>query len=356
MPGKIKSKSNEDQMAKAQIKLGVGLDIGTMNCISARYGENGKIIFRRVRDAFLELDKDAEKSLRFSKADYINFSHQSGEETLLIVGDSALELANVLKKEAQRPLSRGVLSPGELNGQAVLNRLLYGILNHGDALDGEGEHCYYSVPAAPIDNPDQDIIYHTEIFRKILHELGYTPHPMNEAMAIIYSQCTLENFSGLSVSLGAGMCNIALSIQGIKGLEFAVARGGDWVDLHSSKATGKTASQMCSIKEKGVDLLKPQSREQEAIVLYLRALIRYCLDNIAAQFKKVQNSVTLPGPIPFVVSGGTSLANGFMQVFQDEFDSVKKRGFPIEISEVRAARDPMTAVAEGMLVLAEQEY
>lgn len=339
-------------MAKVQNKPGVGLDIGTMNIVSARHGEGGKVFTRRIRDAFLDVEKDAEKSLKLSKADYIEFG-----ENFLIVGDSALTMANLFKREARRPLSRGVIAAGELDAQAVLKQLLYTALsNGGEIADGDGEHCYYSVPAAPIDDPDQDIVYHTEIFRKILSELEYSPHPMNESMAIIYSQCSEENFSGLAVSFGAGMCNIALAVQGIKGLDFSVARGGDWIDIHSAKATGKTASQMCALKEKGVDLVKPQGREQEAVVLYIRALIRYCLENIAAQFRKVQNSVTLPGPIPFVVSGGTTLANGFLPVFQEEFEAVKKRGFPIEISEVRSAKDPMTAVAEGMLVLADQEY
>ena len=339
-------------MAKAQSKPGVGLDIGTMNIVAARYGDGKVAKTKRIRDAFLDVEKDAARSLKLSKADYIEFG-----ENFLIVGDSALTMANLFKRDVRRPLSRGVIAAGELDAQAVLKRLLFEALSDGgDITDGEGEHCYYSVPASPIDDPDQDVVYHTEIFRKILSELGYMPHPMNESMAIIYSQCVSENFSGLAVSFGAGMCNIALAIQGIKGLEFSVARGGDWIDIHSSKATGKTASQMCAIKEKGVNLTKPQGREQEAIVLYIRALIRYCLDNIAAQFRKVQNSVTLPGPIPFVVSGGTSLATGFLDVFKDEFQQVQKRGFPIEISEVRAARDPMTAVAEGMLVLAEQEY
>jgi cobyrinic acid a,c-diamide synthase len=48
------------------------------------------------------------------------------------------------------------------------------------------------------------------------------------------------------------------------------------------------------------------------------------------------------------------MAGGFLELFKDEFQQVK--GFPIEISEIRAAADPMTAVAEGLLVLAKQEH
>jgi hypothetical protein len=113
---------------------------------------------------------------------------------------------------------------------------------------------------------------------------------------------------------------------------------------------------MCSIKERGVDLAHPKNRDEEAIALYIRALIKYVLDNIALQFKQVQANIDLPEPVPFVVSGGTSRAGGFIEIFEQEFEAIKKKGFPIEISEIRAAKDPMTAVAEGLLVLASEEH
>ena len=326
---------------------GVGLDIGTMNIVAARQ-EGGKVSTKRIRDAFLDLDMDAKKSLRMSKVDYA----EKGD-TLIVIGDSALSMANLFKREARRPLSKGVISAGEIDAQEVLSLLTFKVL--GEPVK-EGEHCYYSVPSAPIDDPGQDVIYHQEVFRKILVEHGYTAHPQNEAMAIIYSQCAEENFSGLAVSFGSGMCNIALAYQTVKGMDFSVARGGDWIDSHSGKAVGKTGSQMCAIKEKGIDLRNPQSRDQEAIVLYIRALIQYCLENIAAQFRKVEASVELPDPIPFIVSGGTSKAEGFMDIFKEEFERVRKRSFPIEISDVRAAKDPLNAVAEGLLVVAMEEY
>ncbi len=204
-----------------------------------------------------------------------------------------------------------------------------------------------------MDLEGQDVVYHTEIFRKILAEHGYNPHPTNEAMAIIYSQCADTNFSGLSVSFGSGMCNVAVAYQTISGMSFALSRGGDWVDSHAAKALGSTAARMCSIKEKGVNLSKPVGRE--AIALYIRSLITYCLEHIVAQFKKTQGGIHLPDPIPFVVSGGTTKAEGFMDIFIEEFEAIKKKNFPIAISDVRQAIDPLTAVAEGLLVLARQE-
>ena len=333
---------------QSTFKPAVGLDIGTMNIVSARMDNHSKVTTTRIRDAFIDLDPDSKKTLRLSKVDYI----EKGEQ-ILVIGDSALNMANLFKREVRRPLSRGVISAGALDAQQILSLLVEQVLGKPVV---EGEHCFYSVPTAPIDEPEQDIVYHTEVFRRIIAEHGYTPHPMNEAMAIIYSQCADETFSGLSVSFGSGMCNVALAYQTVCGMEFSIARGGDWIDVHSAKATNSTASRMCSLKEKGVDLAKPATRDDEAIALYIRHLIKYCLESIALQFRKVQSTLNLPEPIPFVVSGGTSKATGFMTVFNQELEAVKKKGFPIQISEVRAAKDPMTAVAEGLLVLATEEH
>ena len=194
-------------------KPGVGLDIGTMNIVSARWAANNQIEVQRIRDAFLDLDQDAKRSLRLSKTDYIERNRK-----LVVLGDSALQMANLFKLEARRPLSRGVISSGELDAEEVLSILTKHVLGEPQR---PKEHCFYSVPAAPIDDPTQDVLYHQEMFRKILTEHGYTPHPMNEAMAIIFSQCPMDNFSGLAVSFGSGMCNIALSYQATKALEFS---------------------------------------------------------------------------------------------------------------------------------------
>lgn len=336
---------------ESKIHQGVGLDVGTMNIVSARQ-VGSEVKTKRVRDAFIDLEIDAKKALKMSRVNYVEKDGQ-----LIVIGDSALNMANLFKREVRRPLAKGIISPGELDAQEVLSLMIFQVL--GEPITKDDEHCYYSVPAEPIDVQDQDVSYHREVFRKIISEHGYKPHPMNEAMAIIYSQCAEEQFSGLAVSFGSGMCNVALAYQTMMGMDFSIARGGDWIDLHAAKAVGSTSSRMCAVKEKGgFNLANPPkgNREAEALSLYIRSLIGYCLEKIAFQFRRDAGKMSLPESIPFIVSGGTTKAEGFMDLFNEEFDAVKKKGFPIQVSAVRQASDPMTAVAEGLLVLAMQEH
>ena len=328
----------------------VGLDIGTMTIVGSWTDEDGHTKSKQVRDVFIDLDIQIKKMVRLTNVSFL--ANPNRADQFVVVGDSALGFVNLFNRELRRPLSKGIISPGETDAQFVLVELIKNVL--GEPIT-TGEHCYYSVPSSPIDDPDQDIVYHTEIFRRILNDLGYTGHPENEAMAVIYSQCSNENFSGLATSFGAGMVNVALAYQTVCGLSFAVSRGGDWVGKNAAKAMGISAARMCSIKEKGIDISKPVNREEEAIALYIRSLIKYCLENISIQFKKARSTIDLPEPIPFIISGGTSRAKGFLEVFKQEFEVIKKLGFPIEISEIRNATNPMTAVAEGLLILAKQE-
>jgi hypothetical protein len=73
------------------------------------------------------------------------------------------------------------------------------------------------------------------------------------------------------------------------------------------------------------------------------------LDSIKNEFLKRQGTIELPHAIPIIISGGTAKAKNFKEFFESAFNSVKDK-FPIPISEIRMATDPLNAVAQGLLV------
>jgi len=328
--------------------LGVGLDVGTMNLVSARRKGGDKVETSRMRDAFLDLESGAKKMLKLSG---VNFIDRGEDEGIIVVGDAALDMANVFGREARRPLSQGLIAAGENEALDVLGVLVKNVL--GEPAE-KNEVCFFSVPAAPVDE-QRDVVYHRGVFERIVTECGFEAVASNEAMAIIFAETAKEGFSGLGISFGSGMCNLALAINGIEGLSFSVARGGDWIDEGAARAVGSTRSRICALKEKGIDLLNPEGREQEAIALYYKSLIEYCIDQTAREFARIKDRFSLPSAIPIVVSGGTSLAENFLPFFEKVFERKRKR-FPIEVSEIRQAADPLNAVARGLLIQAMQEY
>jgi len=329
-----------------------GLDIGTCFLVGATTTDStdmADVNITSVRDAFLNMDNEpaTKNMLKMSKVSFI----EKGD-TLYIVGDPALKIANMMKREARRPLSKGVISAGEREAENILYILLKEVV--GDPAQ-KGEVCFYSIPAAPVD-AEGDVAYHEAIFKKILEQIGYTAQPMNEATSLVFSNCSDEAFTALATSFGAGMVNSALVYQTMEGMKFSVARSGDWIDENAARAVGMTASQIMAIKERGVNLLDPTDgdpkhlREREAIIVYYKNLIKYVVDNIKREFRKTESAVQVDEPLPWVLSGGTAKAKNFLELFQAEFDKVTD--FPIPISEIRLANDPLNDVAKGLLIAA----
>lgn len=326
-------------------ECGVGLDCGTMNFVSARKSGK-KVETKRVRDAFIDLPAEHKRMLKISGT---AFAEVDGK--LIVVGDDALNTANLLNREARRPLQGGLVSAGELDAQTIIALMMKQIL--GKPIK-DGEKCCYSIPAAAVDVQGSDITYHAAILGKIVTELGYSAEAVNEALAIVYSECASENFCGLGISYGSGMTNVSLAYNAMSALEFSVGRGGDWIDNGAARAVGSTKAKMCALKESGIDITAPKDRNEEAIALFVQTHIDYTIDTIISQFVRVKSELLVPKPIPIIVSGGTSLAGGFLDKFKERFEQKRDR-FPIQISEIRPAVDPMTAVATGLLVLSQMD-
>jgi hypothetical protein len=304
---------------------------------------------KTIRDAFLDVEnvQTTKQMMKMSKIPFI----EKGD-TLYIVGDPALHLANMLKREVRRPLAKGVIAAGEREAEKILYVLLEEVVGKPTS---PGEVCFYSIPAEPVD-AHMNVTYHEAIFKKILTQIGYTAEPMNEAASLVYSNCAAEGFTALASSFGAGMVNTALVYQTMVGMKFSVARSGDWIDENAAIAVGGRSTQLMAIKEQGVNLLDPTEgdpkyeREREAIVIYYKNLIHYVVDQIKKEFRKTESAVQIAEPLPWILSGGTTKAKNFLELFIQEFSKVTD--FPIPIKEIRMATDPLNDVAKGLLIAA----
>lgn len=328
------------------------IDIGTCFLVSACQDSNNRIQLKSIRDAFIDMENDSQvkSMLKMSQVDFI----EAGDK-LYIIGDSALVISNIFKKEVRRPLSKGVISPGEREAEKILLSLIESILGRAT---NQGETCFFSVPAAPIDG-SMDVVYHQAMFSKLIGSLGYHPMPLNEGAAISFSNAAKEQFSSCSISFGAGLVNVCLMFKTMIGMAFSLPNCGDWLDLSVSRAVGaSTASRIQTIKEKGINLMDPNEgddpktlREREALVIYYKSLILRVLDSIKNEFNRhqEQETIELPTAVPIILSGGVSLAKGFRDLFEIGFNTIKEK-FPFQVSEIRMATDPLNAVAQGLLV------
>jgi len=318
----------------------LGVDIGTGHICCAR-SDSDEI--RITKNVFLEVDKDDIPTI----ADISYVESDSGET--YVVGTHAFELANMLGQKVSRPMEKGLISPKEINAIDVITLMIKDLI--GETKDKE-VYVSFSVPAAAIDD-DRSIIYHENVFGRIFNKLGVNHTAVNEAMAIIYSECAKEKFTSVAISFGAGMSNCTIGFNGMEILKFSTARAGDWIDQQVAADLNMVANRVTSKKEKYMKLKgevdvknKKDRRILEALYYYHKALIDYTIKNIIAEFDN-KVDIELEDPIPIVISGGTSLPPGFVSLFEQ---IIMQKELPFEISEVRRARNPLTAVANGLLV------
>ena len=325
-----------------------GLDCGTSFYIAAT-----EDIIKKQRNAFLTVDGEVSQVKRMLKRQAIPFVEKAGK--IHIVGQHAFNYAQIFSTaELKRPMKSGLLNPTEKDSLPVLNAIIGELL--GDAKDSET--CVYCIPSKPID-VQREVSYHEDVLRTIIEQYGYSVKKIEEAVALGYEGLVDTQLTGVAISMGAGMCNIAVMYQGMTALSFSVSRGGDWVDENVSMDTGVSKAKVTNIKETSTTLDLSSATYQniyeeetdEANVLiairsYYGALINYLLTSLKVQFEGVENVPNFPNAVPIVIGGGTSLVKGFLDVFNEQFDQDE---FPIPISEIILIEDAHTAVARGCL-------
>jgi actin-like ATPase involved in cell morphogenesis len=325
-----------------------GLDCGTSFYIAAT-----EDTIKKQRNAFLTVDGEVNQVKRMLKRQGIPFVEKANK--VHIVGQHAFNYAQIFSTaELRRPMKSGLLNPTEKDSLPVLNAIIGELL--GDAT--ENETCVYCIPSKPID-VQREVSYHEDVLRTIIEQYGYNVKKIEEAVAIGYEGLVDTQLTGVAISMGAGMCNIAVMYQGMTALSFSVSRGGDWVDENVSMDTGVSKAKVTNIKETSTTLDLSSATYQniyeedtdEANVLiairsYYGALINYLLTNLKVQFEGVENVPNFPEAVPIVIGGGTALVKGFLDVFNEQFDQDE---FPIPISEIVLIEDAHTAVSRGCL-------
>ena len=326
-----------------------GLDIGTNLLVAGSINDKGISSFVSERDAFFRIEPKSEvnsKSIKASLESRGSSFIVDGDD-YIVCGEDALQIAIERNSSALRPMMRGVISPQEASNLPMLKLLIQNLVGKGSS----GDKLVYSVPAKPIDEAF-DVVYHKGLLDIFLGSLGYKPTAINEGYAIILSEALSDHLTAVSMSTGAGMINVCVAYQGDVCVEFSTTKSGDFIDMSVGNALDINKSFVQFEKEAGIDLYDHKNNKIiEAVNMYYRSVFRYTCQQISYELKKRKKDLPLfREPVPFIVSGGLSLAKGFTKMFKECLDEVE---MPMKISEIRLADNPVTCVANGCLLAAQ---
>ena len=324
----------------------VGVDVGTSKVVVARRKANKEVETASQLNAFIPVpySRFTESTLGQNDISY----YREGEE-LIIYGAATERFANMFNADTRRPMADGVINPAERSAMAVLEAILQTMLPKASVA---GETLAFSVPAAP-EGHEADLTYHEATLRRYFESLGYRAVAINEGLAVIFSELEGNNFTGIGLSCGGGMCNATLAYLSIPSIVLGVAKGGDFIDRAAGHVLREHATRVKVIKEEGLDLSRaPKDRLEKALHIYYEDLVETLVEALRRAISKADKLPKAERAVPIVLSGGSAKPRGFRELFER---ALKLRPLPIEISEIRVASDPLTATARGSLIAAMYE-
>ncbi len=321
----------------------IGLDVGTSRIVVARAAKDKKYEYHTQLNAFLALphSKLAEDLLRQQEV----FHEVQGTE-LVVVGNDAEKFAEVFHVEMRRPMKNGVLNPQEPHSLAVVRSIITRLVGKASA---PGQKVFFSVPA-PGESLDSAITYHSASIQQILVELGYQATPIEEGLAVVYGELAGSNYSGIGVSCGSGLCNVALAVLSVPVISFSAPKAGDFIDANSADVTGDRANRLRVLKEQAFALNGfSTDRVQNALTVYYQEMITNLITTLRNQISSSQKLPKLEQSVPLVLSGGSAMPKGFLEKFNK---TLSANEFPLRLSEVRVSSDPLHSTARGALMAA----
>jgi hypothetical protein len=327
----------------------VGLDVGTSFIVLSKDNDAGNVEYKEFRDAFYVIKPTtpvATKMIEKGLAGKTFIKDVDG--SFIILGKDAIEKAIERNDTAKRPMYRGVVSAKEKDAKRVLAFILKEVV--GQAAN-PGDKLVFCVPAQPVDQEteDFDVGYHEDVVKSILTECGYDARAINEAEALCYAELENDDYTGIAISCGSGMTNVCVMLNGEPTVVFSTTKSGDWIDRMSAVATGEPDSVVQAEKEGGGFKVGETNPNPilEAVATYYERLIDYTVKQLAFALGGHKALPKFKDPLKIVIAGGTSKADGYVDTFKKKLGELD---FPVKISEVVHAVDPLHSVSKGCLI------
>lgn len=333
--------------------MGCGFDCGSYNLVCCKRSKEGNFTFKREVNAFLEMELQNDFVFNMMKKAGVPLIHREDANLAYALGEAAINMAYTMNGKIRRPMQDGCVNPHEKDAFQILNIMVHSLL---DNISHDQEILYYSVPANAI-NQETDADYHRKllgaIFKAFKNDKGWSvdARPINEGMAVVYSELADKMFTGIGCSCGAGMVNVAFGLFGAEVFAFSLVNSGDWIDRQAAKASGDTIAFINKEKQK-IDLSKDSTTLVErAIKTQYELMIEKTVSGIRKGLEEnKEKHVRLDQPVDVIVAGGTASPPGFDTLFEKIFREAK---LPLNIGKIIRPKEPLYSVAKGALVAAE---
>ena len=305
----------------------IGLDLGSHRFRSIRH-DSKKLIARSCPAVFATLaDTPPHRRLL----------HQSGTrfatcaDHLLLAGDAANEWSAMLNLPLFPLLKGGRVPTSDVIARQILTLMIDAML---PVPESPGGHCCLTIPGGQADGfvEQRD----ADFFQQMVSLRGYRPHIVSATQALVLAELHEASFTGIAISFGHTTSEFGVVHCGREIARCVIADGTSSFEV----------AQTFGIEEAGA-VLAAASIERS----YGR-FFSDIVDEARIRFEREGTLKTLPQPLPVICTGGITESTTFLPMLQKIWDET---GWQVSTLPIRAASDPVFAVARGCLIQAELE-
>ena len=336
--------------------MSIALDLGSDLLRSLRV-QGDRLLARRCR-ATCSILPDNPAQRRLLEQSRIPFA--TCEDSLVLIGSAAVELAQVFGVPRQEILPGGIVPP-----QDPVARQLIAVLT--EALLGPAQEryevCSLVQPAHILHAQDerQDSL---QFFQRLLRLQGYIPCPISAGRALAYATLGQDAMTGIVLALGRSGTEVAVVYRGQSVVERSLPRGTRWLDqqlaeqfhLLQHDPAGQAwldIDQATRFRERSEQALVAPSTDDEKT---LRKLASDWISNLVSELEpilvKAASELRLKQPLPLICGGGLAQWPGLVERLTER---LRKQEIAPLIGEVRRTPAAAYTICRGALIHAELE-
>ncbi len=290
--------------------------------------------------------------------DWAEMPYADFEDFLVVLGDRALEAAELFAVHCRRPFGAQASLLSDPIGRQVTSSLVEAVLPHSTNAD---EICSLIMPTLSSRNGRS-----TDGLRKFVSRLvelrGYRVMTLEPSMAIVLADLSDCAYSGLGISFGALATDVCLARHGVDVLHFTLPTGSDWIDEQIAIAKGLQiessegrpshdiiAAAQCRREFAGT-LVSPKSTLEQLISQLYSELLGGIIDEIVSRLPLATKNRAWRDSINVACAGEATWIPGFGELLQSQ---LRSRKMPLTIDQILLGDDANYAVARGGLIAAE---
>jgi len=337
--------------------MSIAVDLGAYQFSSLRRS-GGRLVARSNRSVFSILPNSVAHQQILRQA---GLSYSSCEDGLLLLGNAAHESSRLFNARC-RPL----LPAGRVPEEHPLKRQLIGALTESvlPKASHQNEICCFSVPGGG-DPFGESAGVDFDFLSQIIRLQGYRPQLMPASLALILSQLVDNAFTGIGLIFGSSGSQAMLAHRGKPICHVETRLGGDWVDeqiatrqeqIGYEPETGAHFLNTETVQRRresvGVPLAFATSAFEQETAALLRKVVEELMQSFQNAVEHTPRARSVPGPLPFVCSGGLSKTVGFDALIRDAHNDMQPT---FDLLEPQIVSDSERSIPRGLLISAELE-